>query len=734
MKVPLGLSLLSIVLSPCAHASDGTWNSDSNGNWSDTIRWLSGTIANGVDGFGNFEADLTANRTITNNAGTGGWSGTTGHLRFNDIAPSNQWVLSGGTLTLSVSSGKPTIEVVNGTTASIGSSIAGTQGFIKNGQGTLNLTGVNHYTGDTIINGGRIYLGTATGAITSSVVTVNHGGVLEFGANGVSDHYGDSLGLKLNGGTLQFGNASSTGVNRETMGTLSFSGNSTVLLQRATGSGDRVALTIGALSRQDHGILTIQSGAVLGDIGGSERFQISATETPTVANGMIGAEYISASGGVYNYVTYVGSGTTGSLQTASYTAIANSAAFTATNNNTNAIGNVGTIQLTSNVDTYYAALRTQRNIIGTGKIHLSTGGLLLYGNLVTSITNSIDFGTEAIVYSAANNPVALSGTLTASNGFTKGGSGTVVISSINNNFGSGPVTVNEGILRIDGGDNRLPTNSALNVRHSGTFDINGFNQSVANLTGEGAVTNSASASSSVLTVNNTADGVFSGVIENGSGTVALTKSGAGVLTLSGSNTYTGATVVSAGTLLINGNQAAATGVVTVNVGATLGGNGTVGGATTIEGALKPGNSEGLLTFSSSLTLKASSVITLEIGSDALRGNTYDAVNVGGLLTYGGDLVLSVSGLHLDGSWNLFEFADENWAGAFQSVTLIGSYTGSLSLTGFVWTGFVGDQEWTFDQSTGILSVPEPSNWAMVGLGAVALSLSLRRKGSRKASV
>ena len=41
---------------------------------------------------------------------------------------------------------------------------------------------------------------------------------------------------------------------------------------------------------------------------------------------------------------------------------------------------------------------------------------------------------------------------------------------------------------------------------------------------------------------------FSGTLQNGGGTVALTKSGTGTLTLSGTNTYTGATTVNAGTL------------------------------------------------------------------------------------------------------------------------------------------------------------------------------------------
>jgi autotransporter-associated beta strand protein/YVTN family beta-propeller protein len=69
---------------------------------------------------------------------------------------------------------------------------------------------------------------------------------------------------------------------------------------------------------------------------------------------------------------------------------------------------------------------------------------------------------------------------------------------------------------------------------------------------------------------------FSGVL---SGATALTKIGAGTLTLSASNTYTGGTTVEAGTLNINGTVAS---TITVRSGASIGGSGTVNGDVILE--------------------------------------------------------------------------------------------------------------------------------------------------------
>ena len=88
---------------------------------------------------------------------------------------------------------------------------------------------------------------------------------------------------------------------------------------------------------------------------------------------------------------------------------------------------------------------------------------------------------------------------------------------------------------------------------------------------------------------------------------SLVKDGPGAMSLSGANTFAGGVNVNAGTLLVNNTTGSGTGTGAVNVssGATLGGTGTIGGATTIAGGatLATGASVGTLTFDSDLTLQ-----------------------------------------------------------------------------------------------------------------------------------
>ncbi len=127
--------------------------------------------------------------------------------------------------------------------------------------------------------------------------------------------------------------------------------------------------------------------------------------------------------------------------------------------------------------------------------------------------------------------------------------------------------------------NVLDASTAVSLTASGTaMELDLEIQTVASLSGvSGSRVNMGPLSK--LTVDGTDNTTFAGVI---AGVMAeLAKNGSGTLSLSGTNTYTGATTVSGGTLRIDGDSSGATGALTVESGAFLGGNGSYGGSITL---------------------------------------------------------------------------------------------------------------------------------------------------------
>jgi fibronectin-binding autotransporter adhesin len=130
-----------------------------------------------------------------------------------------------------------------------------------------------------------------------------------------------------------------------------------------------------------------------------------------------------------------------------------------------------------------------------------------------------------------------------------------------------------------------------------------------------------------------------------SGAGSLAKDGAGALVLTAANAYIGETLVRAGSLFVNGDQSAATGLTSVLAGATLGGSGVIGGDVALaDGAtLAAGtNNVGTLTVGGSLALSAGTVLDFAFGeANVAGGSLNDLVNVGGDLTLDGTIQVSV---------------------------------------------------------------------------------------------
>jgi autotransporter-associated beta strand protein len=128
------------------------------------------------------------------------------------------------------------------------------------------------------------------------------------------------------------------------------------------------------------------------------------------------------------------------------------------------------------------------------------------------------------------------------------------------------------------------------------------------------------------------------------GSEGLQKMGNGKLVLSGTNTYQGPTLVSQGTLVVNGSHTGG-GRYTVFPGATLGGTGTIHASVTVQGELAPGNSPGIIHIDGDYTQTAASFLEIEVGG-LTAGTLHDQVQVTGSAKLGGQLevpIVEVSG-------------------------------------------------------------------------------------------
>ncbi|MBA1158744.1 autotransporter domain-containing protein [Microvirga mediterraneensis] len=158
--------------------------------------------------------------------------------------------------------------------------------------------------------------------------------------------------------------------------------------------------------------------------------------------------------------------------------------------------------------------------------------------------------------------------------------------------------------------------AAINNRADGRIDLSGHTGPLAigSLTGAGTVF---LGGNTLILGRNNASSVLEGSLRDG-GLMAglgggLIKAGTGALELTGASTYTGETLVQAGTLKVNGSLVSSP--VTVQADAALSGAGTVGGILARYGStIAPGNSIGALNVAGSVAFSAGSIYAVEIDS------------------------------------------------------------------------------------------------------------------------
>src|SRR5262249_23977170 len=165
-----------------------------------------------------------------------------------------------------------------------------------------------------------------------------------------------------------------------------------------------------------------------------------------------------------------------------------------------------------------------------------------------------------------------------------------------------------------------------------TFDV-AASETIGNLSGGGGAGGNVTLNGNTLTVNETGTTTFAGVA---SGTGNLVKQGAGTLTVSGANTYTGTTTVTAGTFALGANNALA------NASSLVGNGGTFAMTTRSDTLaavqLQSGSitsTSGVLTSTSAYDLQSGSVGAILAGGVALNKSTGGTVVLSGANTYTG---------------------------------------------------------------------------------------------------
>jgi autotransporter-associated beta strand protein len=444
------------------------------------------------------------------------------------------------------------------------------------GPGTVSLAFDANYVGKWSVDAGKLAVASPNGLGTGANLNIAAGGTVD--------------ATTLTGGGATY-----------TLGTAALS---------ATGTGTNVGSTAAALAADPTGIIDLATG----------NKPIVLTFTPTSFNGDTTHPALYVSQGTLSLnannftvnnaaATPLGAGTytlirqaTGNITTSgSYSAVVTGTGLAA--------GTVASVQVVNGNVNLVVISYTSKNLVWTGGNPDGTWDTGTTANWLNGISTSVFNLSDSVTFNAvgSTNPtVTLSGALspgsvtvdTSSNTYTFAGSGqiagatslvkkspgTLQLQTVNAYVGG--TVISNGVIQI-GVNNAIPSTGAGNVAiySPGSLDLNTFNDTINALNGNGTV-DSVAGGASVLTVgNNNNNGLFLGTIQNTTGTVGLTKAGNGVQTLASSNSYTGPTIVNAGTLSVSNYFALGAGAspVTINAGTldlatnvvigTLGGNG-----------------------------------------------------------------------------------------------------------------------------------------------------------------
>ncbi len=682
----------------------------------------------------------------------------------------------------------------NAFTLTVGS-LLGSGALVKEGTGTFLLTGDSTHSGSLTLSAGTFQLGNGgtTGSLAGNVVnnaglTFNRSDAVVFGqvisgSGNVTKLGASSLTFTadqtytgtttISAGSLQLGNGGTAGlvagnianagslvVNRSDAvalagvisgaGSLTKQGNNTLTLTGANTYTGGTTISAGTLQIGDGGL----SGNLTGNIANAGTLAVNRIGGVTLAGVISGTGNLVKSG--TGSLTLSGNNTfSGGLTLSGGTLVgAHNSAF-----------GTGTVILTDAAVSFYVsgtASRTVANPItvapGTASAIIGTSGS--GGSSFTVLTGNLALGRPTTLFDST-------GSRTSFDGVVSGNVGTLTIGGVTNgrvtlgntNTFVGDVVVANGVtLQLNAGANVtqvLPLASAVDLSTSGRLWIANAN-SIGSLTGgTGAIVQVAAGGvpASALTVGaNGASTEFAGTLRNGtnnSGAFAFTKIGAGTLTLSGNNTYSGATAINAGTLRVANSVGSAfgTSAVTVAAGATLAGAGSFTGPLTLSGLVSPGASPGTLATGSQ-TWNGGAAYVWEINRAAgVSGTNYDLLAISGSLTVaatsGNRFTLSLVSLQPDNTAGSVTDFNSAQTYSFPIVTTTTGITGfspdAFTLNTSAFANSLGGGAWSLAVAGNNLNlnftpsaIPEPSTYAALA-GLAALALAFRRRSQLKKS-
>lgn len=631
--------------------------------------------------------------------------------------------------------------IISGTTAFSGTIIDGGTGTMALDKGgpsyTLNLSGLSTYTGPTRIFAGTLSVSNladggsassigASASAATNLVFKTFTSVLKYTGAAVSTN---RLFSVSGGGTLD---ASGTGAlnltNTGAMGFDSQTGARTLTLTGTNTDSNTLAAVIGdnggATSLIKSGVgtwvlagantytgttvisageLQIGNGGTTGSLGSGAvtnngKLTLNRSDAFTVAN------TISGNG----TLTQAGTGTATLSGTNSYTGAttitsgvlnvtslanggSNSNIGASSNAATNLVLDGGTLQYTGSANASTDRLFSVGT--GGGVIDVSGSGTLNFTN-----TGSMGFngesGARTLMLTGTNTTgvniiAAAIGDFGGATSVTIDGDATWLLTGANTYTGA--TTLSSGVLQIGGSI----LDSALIIGLHATLELNGLNASIQSLAGSGTVRNNSATAATLTLGGNNSSTAFSGTIQDGgTGALSLLKLGTGTFTISGNNTYSGTTTISAGVLQIGTGSTSGTlgtGNVINNASLTINRSDalTVANAISGSGALTQAGS-GATTLTGDNSYSGSTTINAGVLSVSVLANGGVSSNLGASTNAAANLVLNGGTLQYTGG-----------ATSTDRLFSIGSSGGTLDASGTGAVNFTNTGSLDFNGQSGV---------------------------------